>query len=156
MPKVSETYTGQYLNATELMPLGQRRYALIHQVTQELVGQNKDAKLVLDLVSTNGRPWPKSCVLNKGNALQLQAAYGDDTDDWMGKRIEIWAENVSFQGRIVPGIKVLPQPSQQPVRALPAAGQGNGAQAPQPAAGPVRNPPVTGVPGDDLDDEIPF
>ena len=80
----------QYLTAAELTPLGQHRSAVIHDVTQELVGQNREPKLVLTLVSAGGRQWPKDVVLNKTNALHLQAAYGDDTDGWSGQQIEIW------------------------------------------------------------------
>jgi hypothetical protein len=43
-------------------------------------------------VSAGGRQWPKDVVLNKTNALHLQAAYGDDTDGWSGQRIEIWRD----------------------------------------------------------------
>jgi hypothetical protein len=121
MPKVSDTYSGQYLTAADQMPLGQRRRALIHQATQELVGQERKPLIVIGLVSARGAPWPKPAVLNKTNALQLAAAYGDDTDNWPGKPIEIWAENVQFQGRIVPGIKVLPASNgQSPLAPTPA------------------------------------
>ena len=37
----------------------------------------------------------------------MVAAFGDDTDGWPGKTIEVWAENVMFQGRLVPGIKLM-------------------------------------------------
>jgi hypothetical protein len=85
MPRVSETYAGQFLNASELMPLGKRHPALIHEVREELVGQNRELKLVLALVSRAGKAWPKEIVCNKTNALSLQAGYGDDTDGWVGK-----------------------------------------------------------------------
>jgi hypothetical protein len=145
MAKVSETYAGVYLNASELTPLGQRRIAVVHAVTMETVGQENRQVLVLDLVAPSGRAWPKRVVLNKGNALQMATAFGDDADHWPGNRIEIWAENVMFQGRLVPGVKVLPAPD------------GNGA-APPPTMPATRGSggPQWGGPGSDLDDEIPF
>lgn len=155
MPKVSETYTGTYLNAAELTPLGQRRHALVHGATVEEIGQDKGAKIVLSLTSAKGLPWPKDVVLNKGNALQMQAAFGDDTDDWLGKPIEIWAENVMFQGKLVPGIKIQPGAS----AASNGAGKGGTISLPAPAApaaSPAAGGPQRSVPSADLDDEIPF
>jgi hypothetical protein len=154
MPRVSETYAGQYLNASELAPLGSRRMALIHHVTQELIGQARDAKLVLSLVSAAGKPWPKEVVLNKTNALHLQAAYGDDTDAWTGKQIDIWAENVQFQGRVVPGIRLVPsQAANGQGGALPAPARAAPQPQPQPQA--AAPPQSDSIPGD-IDDEIPF
>jgi hypothetical protein len=165
MALVSQTYAGAFLNASELAPLGQRRTAIIHAAVQEAIGQENKPAIVLDMVAANGRAWPKRVVLNKGNALQLAAAYGDDTDHWVGRQIAIWSENVMFQGRLVPGIKVLPA--------------GNG-PAPTTSAAPLPLDPTSpsigqmaggvGVPiipsasgpggaslgGPDSDDEIPF
>jgi hypothetical protein len=121
MPKISQTYAGTYLNAAELTPLGQHRRAIVHGAAVEEIGQGerKEAKIVLSLTTPKGVAWPKDVVLNKTNALQLAGGYGDETDDWVGKSIEIWAENVMFQGKIVPGIKI------QPVKlALPGAATG--------------------------------
>jgi hypothetical protein len=162
MPKVSDTYSGQYLAAADLMPLGQRRRALIHQATQELVGQERKAMIVIGLVSARGAPWPKPAVLNKTNALQLAAAFGDDTDNWPSKPIEIWAENVQFQGRIVPGIKVLPAPNGQtppaptPAPAGPQGGSIQMANAVVPVPASTSDGPSWDVPTTPLDDEIPF
>jgi hypothetical protein len=137
MPKVSETYSGQYLNASELTPLGQRRRAMVHAAALEMIGQdaNKSQKIVLSLVSPKGAPWPKDVVLNRTNAMQLSTAYGDDTDGWLGKTVEVWSENVMFQGRMVPGIKIMPVPT--PIAAAIALPAGNSA-------------------GAELNDEIPF
>jgi hypothetical protein len=126
---------GTYLRATDLQPLGQRRTVIAHGVALEHVGAEQKQALVLDLVTSSGKAWPKSLTLNKSNATQLQSAYGDDTDKWTGKVIEIWSENVQFQGRVVPGIKVSP---------TAARAAGNGANTPPPRQ------------RDQLDDEIPF
>jgi hypothetical protein len=109
MPRVSEVYTGAFVTGAELQPLGQRRQAIIRTVTQELVGQESTApKLVLDLTSKGGQPWPRRLVLNKTNANVLAEAYGDDTDGWTGKSIEVWGEMVPFRGKATPGIRLAP------------------------------------------------
>ena len=136
MPKISAIYTGQYLNASEL-PQGRRQTLMIHSATLEEIGQDdrKTQKIVLSLVTPKGIACGKDVVLNKGNAIVLAAAYGGDTDTWIGKPIEIWAENVMFQGKLVPGIKLQP------------AARGNSMQAP-PASRPASDA--------GLDDQTPF
>jgi hypothetical protein len=140
MPRVSEIYAGQYLNASELLPLGKRHPALIHDVREELVGQDRTARIVISLTSRAGRAWPRDLVCNKGNATILANAYGDNTDEWIGKGVELFAETVQYQGKPVPGIRLMPV-AQKPVAQKPAM------PASEPAA--AASDPL-------LDDEIPF
>jgi hypothetical protein len=107
MVKISDMYGSPYLTAAELMPLGQRRLAIVNQLGEEFIGSNRDKKYVLTLTSPGGKEW-KGLVLNKTNATILQAAFGDDGDNWPGRQVEIWAENVSYQGKTVAGIRVAP------------------------------------------------
>jgi hypothetical protein len=142
MAKVSETYAGAFVTGAELQPLGQRRQAVIHQAVQEIVGQeNAQPKIVLDLVSRQGQPWPRRVVLNKTNALALANAFGDDTDAWPGKPIEIWAETVMFRGKATPGIR------------LAAVGATTSALPPPP---PASNDNGWTGNGSGADEEIPF
>jgi hypothetical protein len=179
MPKISEIYAGQYVNATEL-PVGRRITAVITTATAQTVGQGDQAsiKIVLDLRAVDGRVWPKSLVMNKLNSQMLAAVYGDDTEHWVNRHISIWREKVMFGGRLVDGIRMsaaapaagngaaaaipMPGPSQAPVS---GAGQTPAQEAP-PLAPPRRVVFDDGVPayadaapgpvGDDLDDRVPF
>ena len=81
-------------------------------------------------------------VVNKTNALILSSAYGDDTDDWTGQTIEVWAEAVQFQGKVVQGIKLAPA-----VKHAIAAGQNTNV---------VPHQALPRATVDDLNDEIPF
>src|SRR5271169_6308688 len=104
MVKASALYSGNYLTAAELPP--GRHNATIFSVETEMVGQGADQseKLVLALTSRGGRAWPKSLVLNKGNALLLSSAYGDETDAWPGRPVVIWADpSVMYAGKRVGG-----------------------------------------------------
>jgi hypothetical protein len=163
---ITQIYAGNFLNAADLGPLGQRRTAIIHAVAMEEIGEKRQKILILDLVSPSGTAWPKRVTTNKTNATQLGAAYGADAEHWVGKSVEIWAELVMYQGKLVPGVKMLPalarpaapqplptaQPVPQPASAAPAAEtDGN---APPAMAAP--SGPAWGGPGSDLDDEIPF
>jgi hypothetical protein len=71
-------------------------------------------------------------VLNKRNSLILASAYGDDTDAWIDKAIELWSAPTTFEGNDVLGIMLAPV--------------GNGATA----ALPTPKPAFDG----DLNDEI--
>jgi hypothetical protein len=178
MPRVSTVYAGDYIQAAQIPP--GRHPVMIVNAIQEEIGQDRDMKIVLSLArATDRAPWPKGCVLNKTNALILASAYGDETNDWIGRVIEIWREPVQFQGRVVQGIRLAPYNATAAGAgipgALPAGGGdaqgGNGAvpptqppPAPTMQVGPTTNIPLptaaTGQayagPGSSLDDEIPF
>jgi hypothetical protein len=145
MARISDVYSGDFATAAELVGKG-RVVAQITKAEVESIGQDQAQKVVLSLASRAGVPWPRRVVLNKTNGLILASAYGDETDAWIGRQIEVWAEPVSYQGRIVQGIRLAPQIA------------GNGA-APQPGApmpgmlampvAPQSAPPL-------VDDDIPF
>lgn len=55
----------------------------------------------------------KPMILNKGNATTISETYGDDSDAWLGKTIEVFADpGVMFGGKKVGGLRVR-VPSQQ-------------------------------------------
>ncbi len=76
----------------------------------------------------------KPFVLNSTNIQLCQQAFGsDDTDHWLNKRIVLYTDpNVSFQGKVMGGVRV---------------------RKPKPTA-PAPTPPATTEPLDDSD--IPF
>ena len=121
MAKVSDVYAGDYVAAAELQNKG-RISALIVEADVEAVGQDQTQKVVLVLKNPDGRTWPRRLVLNKTNGLILASAYGDDTNAWPGQAVEVWAEPVQFQGRMVQGIKLAPM-------IAPSAGNVTGHQA---------------------------
>ena len=61
-------------------------------------------------------------ILNKTNANTLSSALGPQTEQWAGRQIELYQDQASFQGRVMPCVRCrLPQgaahtsPPQQPV-----------------------------------------
>ena len=48
----------------------------------------------------------KSLVLNKTNASTLVSAFGDDTDAWSGRTVELFTVPVNFNGRTYDGVRV--------------------------------------------------
>lgn len=74
----------------------------------------------------------KAMILNKTNAESIAAAYGNDTDGWLGKALEIFSMKVQGPNGIVDGIRVR----------IPDA--------------PPTQPPPAGTTEADLNDDIPF
>jgi hypothetical protein len=99
--RASDMFPSKYLKSRDVKdkPLT----ATVSHLTQELVGQGKDAekKPVLNFKDA------KAMVLNKTNALALEAAFGD-TESWGGKKIRIHCVETTYGGRAIDGIRVKP------------------------------------------------
>lgn len=53
-------------------------------------------------------------VLNKTNAFCLMEWFGDDTNGWLNRQVELYSTTTSFSGRMVPAIRVRQAPQWQP------------------------------------------
>jgi hypothetical protein len=53
-------------------------------------------------------------VLNKTNAFCLMQWFGDDTNGWLNRQVELYSTTTSFSGRMVPAIRVRQAPQWQP------------------------------------------
>jgi hypothetical protein len=75
----------------------------IASVTEETVGQDENAetKPIVHFSETD-----KGMVLNKTNALTISNLYGPETDNWTGKKIQLFATEVGFQGKQTLAIRV--------------------------------------------------
>ena len=71
-------------------------------------GDNRDEKAVVYFDEIE-----KVLVLNKTNATTISRLYGDDTAEWRGKRIVLYATEVSYQGTQMMGIRVRMRPPGQ-------------------------------------------
>lgn len=56
----------------------------------------------------------KGLVLNRTNAMTIAALYGDESDDWVGKRISIYATKVRAFGSMQDAIRVKEEIPAQP------------------------------------------
>lgn len=101
MAKLSEMFPSRYLKAADCDESD--LVLTVREIKSEAVGQGKDAedKYVLYFEETE-----KGLVLNKTNSNTIAKLYGDDTDDWEGKKIALFATEVEFQGVMSLGIRV--------------------------------------------------
>ena len=106
MPDINTMFPSKYLKAADLR--GKSVTVTIDRVVQEQVGEEEPDKWIVDFSENPDR----GMVLNKTNALMISSAYGDNSDLWIGKAVELYTEQVSFQGKIVPGLRVKPVAAQ--------------------------------------------
>lgn len=101
--KMSKLYPSKYLASDDLN--GKTVTVKIDHVVLEEVGAQKDWKPVIYFQKAK-----KPMVLNRTNANMIASAYGDDSDHWKGKPVLLRAEKVSFQGRVMDGLRIhIPQ-----------------------------------------------
>ncbi len=152
---IDAAFPSKYLKAHDL--LGKTVRLKIAGITVEKLGE--DLRPIISFSGTD-----KTLVVNKTNANRISASYGRETDDWIGKDIEVYPDQVEFQGRMVEAIRVR----------VPAKPPQQGMQNPMPNIKPVTTgvkpltghldaPPPAGPEvygagslADDLNDSIPF
>lgn len=128
---ISQAFPSKYLRAADLQ--GHRISVVISRVDMEGVNPD-DPNERKPVVYFQGKQ--KGLVLNVTNANRISDLYGDETDLWVNKPLELFAVETEYRGKPVQGLRVS-GPSQQ------------AAQAQAPVQQPA--PPAEG-----LDDEIPF
>jgi hypothetical protein len=88
--------------------------AVVAGVTMEEVtgDAGKEMKATLHFEGDQLKPM----ILNKGNAVTIAETFGDDTDAWVGKTIEVFTDpGVMFGGKRVGGLRVrVPAQQQRP------------------------------------------
>ena len=122
--KVSTILASNWLKKDDLSdPVGGEVFT-ISKVTEELVGSDQQSKWAMHWKERGVLPM----LLNKTNLRLLASMFGDDTDDWRGKEVEVYHDpTISYGGQLVGGLRVRPprpvQPRARPVQPRPAPRQ---------------------------------
>ena len=104
--RISDAFPSKYLKAADLK--GRPRTVIVADCLHEEVdqGERKPVAYFQDM--------KKALILNLTNSRTIVDAFGDETDAWVGKQIELYPTKVSFQGRLVDAIRVrIPAPPPQ-------------------------------------------
>jgi hypothetical protein len=146
--KRDEIFPSKYLRASDLP---QPRVVTISSATMEpLKNDGKDVdKLVLYF-----RERIKPLVVNLTIYESISVLYGDETDLWPDKRIEVHADRCRFGSKMVDCVR-----TREPAQAsLPMAGNSTPPARPRPRAVAKPQPPAPEPPpaDDNYDDSIPF
>jgi len=104
--KLGEVFTSNYLTHADLNR--QDVSVTIKSVEAKEFDDDKkgkDMKLIIGF-----RELDKSLVCNKTNANTISDIYGDETDEWPGKRIVLYETEVEFGGKTTLAIRVRLRP----------------------------------------------
>ncbi len=98
--KFSKAFPSLYLASDDL---GKDEWNVtIKKVAMEGVGQDKDPKLILFFEDIE-----KGMVCNKTNGNTVKRLYGDELDEWIGKKVTLWVNHdVEFKGELVSAIRI--------------------------------------------------
>jgi hypothetical protein len=118
---IKTAFPSNYLKAAELT--GDVTYT-IKGVEVETLGQGKDAE---DKPVVYFNESDKGLVLNKTNAATIGEMYGDETNNWIGKRITVYPASVPFQGKMTQAIRVRTLTEMRMSQPAPANAPQNGA-----------------------------
>jgi hypothetical protein len=116
VPSIHDTYGSRYLKALEndpntgkiLVPKEGRSFT----ITGVEVKAFDDGRKIL----VSFRESEKQLVCNRTNANIIAELHGEDTDDWYGKRITLYATKVDFSGKRVDAIRVKEEIPAPPVK----------------------------------------
>ena len=104
--KVSTMFPSSYLKAPDLVGSSNPEPVL------EIVRVSLEEMPAFDDEPVKERPvaWfketDKGMVLNVTNANMIAFLHGDDTDEWIGKKIQLHTPPVAFRGKSAPGLRV--------------------------------------------------
>ena len=114
MPTISEMLPSSYLKKEDCDPAILVTISEIKHENLAMEGKPPELKWVMMFVEQE-----KGIVLNSTN-IQLAASIcaSQDTDDWIGKKIVLYSDpNISFQGKLVGGIRIrAPKSGGKPVQ----------------------------------------
>ncbi len=97
--ELSEVFTSETLKATDL----QGHEPVVTIATVSLKEFDSGNKLLITFVGKK-----KALVANKTNSNRIAFLHGTNTDNWIGKRIQLYTDLVDFQGNTVKAIRVRP------------------------------------------------
>ncbi len=137
--RTTNLFPSRYVKAGDL-DAGPQTMAIRELVVEE-IGQGKDRQDKPVLYFHNR---DKGLVLNVTNTRTIEDAYGTETDDWLGKSIELFSAKVDFKGDRVDAVRVRVPKSASADDLLEEA-------PPRPERSKPASDPV-----EDLNDDVPF
>lgn len=103
--KIDTAFESKWLRAADIDTMADEEtntaVVTMDRVGLEEIGQDKQMKPVLYFKGIE-----LGMVLNKTNANTIKDLHGDETDDWAGKKIGLFTQEVDFQGKQTLAIRV--------------------------------------------------
>ena len=95
---MSEMFPSKFISSVDLQ--GKQAKVSIARVITELLDETTSKPVVYF------KDRQKGLILNKTNATTIAGAFGDDTDDWVGRDIVLFTVKTQFQGKLVDAVRV--------------------------------------------------
>lgn len=112
MPKVTEMIQSKFLRKEDIdddLLVTVKKIAL-----EDMPGEDGEQRWVVYF-----RELPKGLVLNVTTIRTFEAAFGGDSDDWIGNKVTLYVDPaVSFKGKIVGGLRIRPHKAAKPKSAV--------------------------------------
>jgi len=101
---IDQVYTSNsnYLKASDI-PAGVQAKVVI--ASCEMVEMDNNGKKE-NKIALNFQGKDKQLLLNKTNAGSISHVYGPDTDNWIGKEINMFSTKVDYAGQMVDAIRL--------------------------------------------------
>ena len=108
--KMSEMFPSKYLKAGDI-PSGREVSVVIRDLLMVQIEGEDEPKPCLYFHGAK-----KGLIVNKTNGLVLAQALGDDSAQWLGKAVTLFATTTQFAGKLVPCVRLrIPPPASAPV-----------------------------------------
>ena len=111
MANVNDVFGGTYLKAADLK--GTEPTVTIESVELKTM-PDKTVKIDIAFIGKE-----KHFLANKTNSKRIAYMHGDETEVWIGKKIQLYTEMVDFEGKVMEAIRV--RVAKPPVVRKPAA-----------------------------------
>jgi hypothetical protein len=113
---VNEQFPNRFLSGADL-PDGQKVIRTIETVDEEDMTVQENGRPMVQAVyvmyfvesPTDANGEKRGLKINKTIARSVAKLYGPDSDDWIGKRLILFAENITAFGDVYNVIRVMPQ-----------------------------------------------
>lgn len=100
--KRNEAFPTKYLSKEDIKA---PTIGVIARVVNETLGQGDDQEIKPVMYFSGGVDKPM--VVNATNWINVESVYGDESDNWIGKQIEVWVDpSVSFGGKRIGGLRL--------------------------------------------------
>lgn len=119
VPNIRVLMQSKFLNKEDIpAPIALTIRAVVQDAPRSNGGGPPDVKWLMYFAEHN-----KALKLNKTTIQTIAASYGDETDAWLGKRVQLYVDpTVMMAGQIVGGVRVrCANPKTGPSGALPKA-----------------------------------
>ena len=108
--KIATLFPSKYLRTPDLN--GSAVVAEISHVEMEEIGGERKPILCF-------KDRQKGLVLNRTNAHAISEAYGEDSDDWIGKPVEVYPTTTQYLGNMVDCLRLRIPPTPRPSDEIP-------------------------------------